>query len=90
MSSFTNFEKMITPVIIKILFWIGVVFSVLMGLILFIGGIAGNGGSAVLAGLILMLIGPLFTRVQCELLIVIFKIHETLNEINQKIDNKNI
>ncbi|MHB1653248.1 MAG: DUF4282 domain-containing protein [Desulfitobacteriaceae bacterium] len=87
MRRFTNFDKMITPTIIKVLFWIGVIVSVLTGLILVVRGASTRfgGGGTVLLGLLIALLGPLFTRLQCELLIIIFKIHETLVEINTKL-----
>jgi len=88
MNDFLNFNKMITPMVIKILFWVGVGFSVLSGLFIMF-----NGGASVILGLFVMVIGPLLTRVYCELLIVFFKVQESLhsldhrvNQISEKID----
>lgn len=82
-----NFNKMITPLIIKILFWIGIGISVLVGLITLISGLTATigGGFQVILGLIILIIGPLTARVYCELLIVIFKIHESLIDMNKKL-----
>ena len=71
-SQFTKFDKMITPSIIKILFWIGTIFSVITGLVMMF-----QGGFAVITGLFTIVLGPIATRVYCELLIVIFKIHRS-------------
>ncbi len=37
--SFFSFERMVTPVIIKVLFWIGLIASIITGLVIFFGGI---------------------------------------------------
>lgn len=89
---FIKFDKMITPSIIKVLFWIGVGVSVITGLIMLIGGIASpyGGGLQVLSGLLTIIFGPLMTRVYCELLILFFKIHENLNDLNQKVSESNV
>ncbi|MBO8168798.1 MAG: DUF4282 domain-containing protein [Thermoanaerobacteraceae bacterium] len=89
MQDFINFNKMITPAIIKIIFWIGVGLSVLMGLGQILAGLSMRfgGGLQVFIGLGTLLVGPLFTRVYCEILIVLFKMHETLQQINKKLDN---
>ncbi|WP_087974246.1 DUF4282 domain-containing protein [Oceanobacillus rekensis] len=79
---FVSFDKMLTPTLIKVLFWIGVAFSVLSGLIIML-----DGGFAVILGLITIIVGPLITRVYCELLIIFFKIHESLTDLNKKVDN---
>ena len=79
---FVSFDKMLTPTLIKVIFWVGVVFSVLPGLILMF-----DGGIAVILGLITIVVGPLITRVYCELLIIFFKIHESLTDLNRKVDN---
>lgn len=83
---FLNFDKMITPSIIKFVFWIGSGLTVLSGLILMIGGAAMNygGGLQVFLGLLTILIGPFIIRIYCELLILFFKIHETLQETSKR------
>ncbi|MBP1971360.1 hypothetical protein J2Z83_003499 [Virgibacillus natechei] len=78
---FISFNKMLTPTLIKIVFWLGVAISVLPGLLMMF-----DGGFSVIIGLILIAFGPLMVRIYCELLIVIFKIHESLNDMNQKLD----
>lgn len=86
MRDFTNFDKMITPTIIRIIFWICVTCSVILGLVLMFGGLFGSSGT-VLGGLVLIILGPIFSRIQCELLIIIFKINDTLSAINRKLNN---
>lgn len=80
-----NFNKMITPIIIKILFWIGVAGSIIMGLIMIITSFGSFGGATqFLMGLLVMIFGPIFTRVYFEILYVIFGIFEELKQINSK------
>ena len=86
-NDFLKFDKMITPVIIKIIFWIGLVVSVIIALGMIISGLGSpwGGGLQVLTGLITLVLGPLMVRIYCELLIVIFKINDSLFEIKEHI-----
>lgn len=90
MEDFLKFKKMVTPIIIQILFWIGVVGSIIVGLISIVGGANARygGGGMVIAGLMWILLGPIVTRVYCELLIVIFSINDTLTEVKNLLKNK--
>ena len=86
MKEFLSFRRMITPSIIQIIFWIGVVVSIIAGLVGIGAGFAGgsgNGGALVLNGLLTLLIGPIIVRIYCELLIVIFRINDTLTDIRK-------
>lgn len=82
-SNFLRFDSMITPTIIKVVFWIGTGLSVLSGLGLVISGMNAiiGGGAQVFSGLVTIIVGPLFVRIYCELLIIFFKMHESLIEI---------
>ena len=84
---FLSFDEMVTPLIIKIIYWIGIVASVVSGLVSIIQGINSyyGGGAMVIGGLLMIILGPIFTRVWCELMIVMFKIYENLVELNSKI-----
>jgi len=83
MGDFIKFKKMITPVIIQMLFWIGVVASVLLGLVTMVAGVASERGGVaqVISGLLMILLGPIVVRVYCEVLIVVFSINNTLTEM---------
>jgi len=81
---FISFDKMITPVIIKILFYIGIVICIILGLSELIGGIAAGSISIIFLGLITIVIGPVLVKVYCELVMVLFKILENLKDINNK------
>jgi hypothetical protein len=94
--SFLSFERMITPVIIKILFWIGLVGSAIAGVAVFfsglIGGVSNSSFAAVIGGLIggplVIFLGALSARIYAELLILAFRINETLTDIKILLDKK--
>jgi len=89
MEDFLKFRKMITPVIIQILFWVGVGVSVIVALGMMVVGVTSNGqGFMVLAGLVMLFLGPVFVRIYCELLILFFRMNETLTEIKNGLAKK--
>ncbi len=75
MKDFLTFKKMITPMIIQVLFWIGVVVVVIGGFI----SMFSSGGFW--KGLLMVLIGPIAVRLWTELLIVVFSINDSLRII---------
>ncbi|HSG25914.1 MAG TPA: DUF4282 domain-containing protein [Anaerolineales bacterium] len=91
--SFLNFERMITPVIITILFWIGLIIVAISALVVFfggiIGGLNGDGFGSVLGGLfggpLVFILGGLMVRIYSELLILAFRINETLTDIKNEL-----
>jgi hypothetical protein len=70
------FDKMITPVIIVVIYWLSLLGIVISGL----REIFSEYGNVV-AGLLILIIGPLIIRIYCELLIVIFKINSNLKKL---------
>jgi hypothetical protein len=74
-SDFFSFRQMVTPVIIQVLFWLGVAVSVVAGLFAL--------GESPLGGLLLIVLGPLVVRIYCELLIVLFRIHDSLRAVER-------
>lgn len=81
MGNLLEFKTMITPVIIKFIFFIGLIMLVL-------GGLIEIGSGSVGRGLGVMLIGPVMLRIYCEILIVIFSIHDRLGEIRDGLGNR--
>lgn len=71
-----SFDKLIAPQYVRVLFWIGVVASVLTGL-----GMIVTGGAGVPFGLAVLVVGPVLTRVGCELLVLAFKVVDWVAEI---------
>jgi hypothetical protein len=80
---------MITPVVIQIVFWGGVAISVIMGLISIVAGLSQFGsGVLVIVGLLYIFIGPLIVRIYCELLILFFRMNESLTEIKNDLKRR--
>lgn len=90
MQDFLFFRKMVTPMIIQVVFWIGVVGVVVSGLISLVAGIATKygGGPMVFSGLMMIVLGPIVVRIYCELLIVIFSINDNLNDIRNSLKDR--
>ena len=74
-----NFRKMITPTVIQVVFWLGIVAVV-------VGGIwqMTAGGWAILIGLVSIVLGILLVRVYCEIIILLFRIYDSLRNIEGK------
>ena len=91
--NFLSFERMITPVIITILFWIGLIVVALSAIYVFFSGIYnginGEGFGSVLGGLfggpLVFVLGGLMVRIYAELLILAFRINETLTDIKNEL-----
>jgi hypothetical protein len=95
LKNFLSFERMITPVIIKVVFYIGLVGSAIGWIVFFftmlIAGFQGGGFGAILGrfligligGLLIVFLGALVTRIYAETLILVFRINETLTDIKQ-------
>ena len=82
------FRRMVAPWVIMVLFWLGVAGAVLIGLIILVMGMLGKGiGMAeALVGLISIPINILLVRLYCELMIVIFRMNETLTDIKNSLE----
>ena len=85
MGDFLAFRKMIAPTIIQIIFWVGVVACVIAGLGAIVGGssLPMGGPSSTLTGLLILVVGPVLVRVYCEMLIVLFRIYDSLSAIEE-------
>ena len=81
MKEYLSFEKMVTPVVIKVLFWVLVVGSIIGGIVMFTQNQAGT-------GLIMILVVPLIIRIYAELLMIMFQIHDRLFEIRGLLEKK--
>jgi hypothetical protein len=88
-NDFWAFRTMVAPVIIQVIFWIGSAIAILIGLAIglpiLLGGTFAHPGRALAVGLGFILIGPLVVRIYCELLILFFRINETLTEIEHAV-----
>ena len=83
MKDILTFNKMVTPIIIQVIFWLGV-------LGIFIAAFQGS----FLQGFLMIVFGTLIWRVYCELMIVIFKINNNVHILaaakNDKVNDENV
>ncbi len=80
---FLRFRKLITPLAIEVIFWLLTVGLLVLGIFSIVGANTDYpGGTASLVwGILMILLGPVFARIGCELIMVQFGIHKTLREI---------
>jgi len=85
-----QWERFITPSIIKIFYWLAVIMAVLAGLQAVFAGlgvILSNpiaGLLAMLAGILVALIGVIFARIGAEFILIVFRINEHLGAIRSQ------
>jgi hypothetical protein len=85
---------MITPALIQVLFWVGSILSIIAGIVVIVAGSSsrdyGDTGTwSTLLGLAYIFLGPLLVRLWCELLILFFRMNETLTDISNKLGQRN-
>jgi hypothetical protein len=91
MSDFWAFRTMVTPVIIQIIFWIGALICLFVGAIMIFMGASAHQpvmGDYIWKGILLFILGPLAVRIYCEILIIFFRINETLTEIKHDLERR--
>lgn len=77
------FDTMITPKIITFLYWIMLLGVLGYGLSTMFGGFQGFTFGKFIEGLLYIAGGAVFVRIWCELMIVIFKINENLQNLKK-------
>lgn len=87
-SRFFTFDKLIATILIKVFYWIGVVFIAIGVLV----GIFGGFGKGVLSGLGMIIAAPvggvialIFWRFLCEIYIVVFGMYDRLGKIQEAV-----
>ncbi len=78
MRDFLTFRRMLTPMLIQVIFWVGLVVCVLSGIVYMASG------HGLLKGLQTIILGPILIRIICELVILFFRMNETLTDISNK------
>lgn len=81
MGAFLSFDKFVTPAVIKVVYWIGIVLIVISGALWAFSSAQFYGVSpigTVIGAIIFVILGVLFWRVYCELVMLFFKIYDEL------------
>lgn len=76
---FLSFRKMITPTVIKALYWILTLVCIVVGIAL----MGEYGDEFIVIGLLVIFLGPFFVRMWCEMLILMFQINDSLTDIRR-------
>ena len=98
MGGFLSFDKMITPTLIKIVCWIGLIQAAGLGLVVLISGFTAAAAATsehsplgglygifgLVGGVLVFVISVFLTRIFCELMILSFRIYETLVQIRDR------
>ena len=83
MSEFWSFRRMVTPVVVQFLFVLGCIAVVITGIGLLVAGVTHKHTSQALGGFSLIVFGPLIVRIYAEVMIVVFRINETLTDLRE-------
>ena len=92
-SKLLNFDEMVAPFLIKIIYWICLVGVAITAIGTVIAGMMSGGGvggtivgliGGLIVGVLVLVIGVLTVRLYSEMMIVAFEIHKNLVELNQK------
>jgi hypothetical protein len=81
MSDFMSFRWMLTPVLIQVMFVLGSLAAIAAGFVAVGNGAAHHNSARVGAGIALILLGPIIVRLYAELLIVVFRINDSLTDM---------
>lgn len=84
MRSIFYFESMITPRIITALYWLLLVASIVGGFAVAFG-LGPMTLPGIATGIVVIAAGALAARVGCELLIVLFKINESMETVSHRL-----
>lgn len=71
------FDKMLTPQVITVIYWI-------VAAVIVIGGIGTMFMQSFITGLVAIVLGLVFARIWCELVIVVFKMNDALQAIRNQ------
>ncbi|WP_338466722.1 DUF4282 domain-containing protein [Novosphingobium sp. ZN18A2] len=88
-SDLGNFEKLVTPKVIKIIYWLGLVGMAIFALITFAGALGmmrysfATGVGTILLSVVGFGFGVLFWRVLMEVYMVFFGIYDRLGDIRE-------
>lgn len=85
-SDFLTFNKFLTPYLVNVIYWIGLIGIIIASLVMFFSAFSAFGGfKNIIGAVVLLAVGTLFWRVVCEGLILSFKVLDRLTEIRDRL-----
>lgn len=89
LKSLLRLDEMITPKIIIVFYWLGIIAVLFSGIAaIFAGSHSGGFFSGFIGGLAIIVISIISVRVSCELIILLFNIYTKLKEIAENTKTK--
>ncbi|MGR5503771.1 DUF4282 domain-containing protein [Vibrio sp. DNB22_10_4] len=88
MKAVFSFDSMLTPKLVTALYWLLLSIALLSGLATMFGGYGGLTAEKLILGILTIVGGAVGARIWCELMIVIFKINENLQSLNDAARDK--
>jgi predicted Zn finger-like uncharacterized protein len=91
LGDYLAFRKMIVPIVIQVIFWLFTGLVLLAGIGFFVLNMVNKQGNVLLGAGVLVIGVPLYiflVRIYCELLIVIFRINDTLTDIKNVLERR--
>lgn len=82
LKEFLSFERMISPFLIQIFFWVGVLICVVTGIWMIFS-------ISIFQGLWTLVLGPIVLRIICETAMLFFRMFDTLTEIKHSLNKNN-
>ena len=89
LGEFLAFRRFATPVLVQIAFWVGALVFLVIGINTIEAadrGWAGTNGAMVWAGVLTIFLGPVVLRIAGELILVVFRINEQVQELKERKD----
>lgn len=86
MEEIFTFRKLITPPIIKALFWVVAIGIVVVGFVHVLGLSSTGGVLYAVAGFLGVILAVVSLRIYCEIILIFFFIQESLREVRDSID----
>jgi hypothetical protein len=92
MWNFLTFRRMMIPYIIHVIFWGGIAISIVLGIIFLAAGhyFFDNYAKGASIGILILIFGPVYVRIICELMMLPFRMNETLTDIKSILEQSQV
>ncbi len=88
MKDFFAFRTMITPSLVQIIFVIGLIVILVLGLVDIVQGFNTMNYKEVAGGVLMILLGPIALRFYLEIIVVLFMINDSMRGVQSTLQNQ--
>ncbi len=88
MKAFFEFEKFLTPSLVKLVYWAGLIaiaVGTMMPIFVLSSGTASDVPLLLIGAIASFIVGSILWRVVCEIIILLFRIYERMTEIRDRL-----